>query len=170
MQPGETTMQDTVQAGAPTAPPPEQPTQAPVRVLTRSRDRMLGGVAAGLAEYFDLDPTIVRLGLVLTALLSGGIVLVAYIALWIIMPEPPAVQMLGAPSQASPGAQPPSTAPARGGNGALILGVILVGVGGFALLSQFPMFHMIGWGLARIWWPTMLILVGMALILARSRD
>ena len=131
---------------------------------------MLGGVAAGLADYFDLDPTIVRLGFVLTALMSGGIVLVAYIALWIIMPEPPAILLLGAHSEATPGASSAPAALDRGGNGALILGVILVGVGGFALLSQFPVFHMIGWGLARIWWPTMLILVGMAIILARSRD
>ncbi len=161
-------MQDTVQGSPPTAsfntdepPPPQAP---PVRVLTRSRDRMLGGVAAGLADYFDIDPTIVRLGLVLTALLSGGIVLVAYIALWIIMPEPPATQLLNA-TGASPAG--PASPPVRGGNGALILGVILVAVGGVALMSQFPMFQMIGWGLARIWWPTMLILVGMALILAR---
>lgn len=160
-------MQDTVQAST-TPPSPPEESQAPVRVLTRSRDRMLGGVAAGLADYFDIDPTIVRLGLVLTALLSGGIVIVAYIALWIIMPEPPAAQLLSAPG-ASPTAS--TAAPARGGNGALILGVILVAVGGVALMAQFPMFHvlggLVGWGLARIRRPTMLILVGMALILAR---
>ncbi len=159
-------MQDTVQGNPPSAsfdqdtPPPPS---APVRVLTRSRDRMLGGVAAGLADYFDIDPTLVRLGLVLTALLSGGIVLVAYIALWIIMPEPPATQLLGGTDSSAPLA----AVPPRSGNGALILGVILVAVGGVALMSQFPMFQMIGWGLARIWWPTVLILVGMALILAR---
>lgn len=159
-------MQDTIHPGTPTATPEgnEPPSQAPVRVLTRSRDRMLGGVAAGLAEYFEIDPTVVRLGIVLTALLSGGVVLVGYIALWIIMPEPPATQLL---VSGTTGAAPRTSAR---GNGALVLGTILVLVGSFALLSQFPMFHLIGWGLARIWFPTMLILIGGALILARARD
>ena len=47
---------------------------------------MLGGVCAGLAEYFDLDPTLVRIVYVLLSLLtvfSGGIV---YIIMWIIIP------------------------------------------------------------------------------------
>ena len=163
-------MQDVVQPTAPPAAPSapqlaEQGAQAAARVLARSRDRMLGGVAGGLAEYFDVDPTIVRLGLVLAALFSGGIVLVAYIALWIIMPEPSA----GALAQSGTTGAPSISVP-RGGNGALILGVILVGVGGIALMSQFPMFHLIGWGFARVWWPSLLILVGMALILARARD
>lgn len=54
--------------------------------LFRSNDRMLGGVCAGLAEYFDLDPTLVRIAYVLLSLLtvfSGGIV---YIILWIVIP------------------------------------------------------------------------------------
>ena len=55
--------------------------------LTRSRsDRMFGGVAAGLAEYFDIDVSIVRL-LMLLAILGtkGGLVL--YIVLCFILPE-----------------------------------------------------------------------------------
>ncbi len=160
-------MQDTIPSSAPSFGTDEPPPQAPpVRVLTRSRDRMLGGVSAGIGDYFDIDPTIVRLGIVLATLLSGGIVLVAYVALWIIMPEPPAAALLASSgaSQAAP--------PARVGNrnGAFILGVFLIAIGGIALMSQFPMFHLIGSGLARIWWPSMLILVGAVLILARARD
>lgn len=157
-------MQDTV--SAPPIAHDETPQAPPARALTRSRDRMLGGVAAGLGEYFDIDPTLVRLGIVLATLLSGGIVLVAYIALWIIMPEPPAALLLAAPEA---GARPATTGP-RNSNGAFILGVILIAIGGIALMSQFPMFHLIGSGLARIWWPSMLILVGTVLILARARD
>ncbi|MFN8638789.1 MAG: PspC domain-containing protein [Dehalococcoidia bacterium] len=165
-------MQDTVHPGTPGTPSPGAtpegvtPAQAPTRVLTRSRDRMLGGVAGGLAEYFDVDPTVVRLGIVLTALISGGVVLLGYVALWVIMPEPPASQLL---ASGVTGATPLAGATARG-NGALVLGAILVLVGSFALLSQFPLFHLIGWGLARIWFPSMLILIGGALILARARE
>ena len=55
--------------------------------LYRSRtSRMLAGVCGGLAEYFNIDPTIVRLLFVIAALIGGpGIVL--YIILALVMPE-----------------------------------------------------------------------------------
>lgn len=54
--------------------------------LTRSDDKMIGGVCAGLAEYLDIDPTIVRIVWVLMVLLAGfGILL--YVILWLIMPK-----------------------------------------------------------------------------------
>lgn len=55
--------------------------------LTRSvSNKMIGGVCSGLAEYFSIDPTIVRLifaGLVI--LYGQGLLL--YLILWIVMPE-----------------------------------------------------------------------------------
>ncbi len=55
--------------------------------LTRSKkDRMIAGVCGGMAEYFDIDPTLVRLALVLITLMGGAGIL-AYIVAWIIMPE-----------------------------------------------------------------------------------
>lgn len=54
--------------------------------LTRSGDKMIGGVCAGLAEYLDIDPTIVRIVWVLMVLFAGfGILL--YVILWLIMPK-----------------------------------------------------------------------------------
>ena len=54
--------------------------------LTRSDDKMMGGVCAGLAEYLDIDPTIVRIVWVLMVLFAGfGILL--YVILWLIMPK-----------------------------------------------------------------------------------
>lgn len=50
------------------------------------KQRMIGGVAGGLAEYFDIDPVIVRLVFVIVALAGGGGLLV-YIILWIVLPE-----------------------------------------------------------------------------------
>ena len=59
--------------------------------LYRSRkDKMLGGVAGGLAEYFDIDPTIVRIIFVVTLFIGGGGFL-AYIIMWIVVPEEPFV-------------------------------------------------------------------------------
>ncbi len=59
--------------------------------LYRSRsDRMLAGVAGGLAEHFDLDPSIVRVGWAILTILSGGIFLLIYIVMAIVVPEEPA--------------------------------------------------------------------------------
>jgi phage shock protein C len=49
-------------------------------------DRMIAGVCGGLAKYFDIDPTIVRVLFVVTIFIGGGGIL-AYIILWIVVPE-----------------------------------------------------------------------------------
>lgn len=57
--------------------------------LYKSRDnRMISGVCAGIAEYFNMDPTIIRLGWVLFSLLGGSGVL-GYIIAAIVIPEYP---------------------------------------------------------------------------------
>ncbi len=54
--------------------------------LTRSDQKMIGGVCAGIAEYFGLDPTIVRILYVLMVFFAGfGILL--YLILWLVMPK-----------------------------------------------------------------------------------
>lgn len=59
--------------------------------LVRSRtERMIGGVCGGLGEYFSIDPTIIRVLWVVITLL-GGAGVIAYVILWVVMPqEPPA--------------------------------------------------------------------------------
>lgn len=60
-----------------------------VRRLYRARfNRVIGGVCYGMANYFNMDPTIVRLIWVLFTLLGGAGVL-AYIICWIVIPEEP---------------------------------------------------------------------------------
>ncbi len=59
------------------------------RKLYRSRtDRRVSGVCGGLATYFNIDPTLVRLLFVLGLLLVGG-TFWAYIILWLVIPEDP---------------------------------------------------------------------------------
>jgi len=60
------------------------------RRLYRSRhDRVIGGVAGGLGDYFDVDPTIVRLAWVV-ALLAGILpAIVAYVAGCLLIPDEP---------------------------------------------------------------------------------
>ena len=67
---------------------------AGTRKLYRSRsNRKLAGVCGGLAEYFTIDTTLVRVLFVVLAVMGGPGVL-AYLLLWILVPEKP----LGAPA------------------------------------------------------------------------
>ena len=57
------------------------------RRLFRSNDRLLGGVCAGLADYFDLDPTLVRIGYLVLSILSAAFPgVLVYIIFWIVIP------------------------------------------------------------------------------------
>ena len=51
-------------------------------------DKMIGGVAGGLAEYFDIDSTLVRVLFIVVVFLGGGGI-IAYIILWIVVPQKP---------------------------------------------------------------------------------
>jgi len=61
------------------------------RVLRRSRhNRMIAGVVGGLAEYFGLDPTLLRVIYVLVSIFSAAFPgILVYIILWILVPEEP---------------------------------------------------------------------------------
>jgi phage shock protein C len=58
-------------------------------LMRSSTDKKIGGVCAGVADYFDLDPTIVRV-VWLLLVLCAGTGLVFYILLWIVLPLAPA--------------------------------------------------------------------------------
>ena len=61
--------------------------------LTRSTtNRMIAGVCAGLGDYLNIDPTVVRLLFVLGFFLTGPGILIAYLILAIIVPEPALAQ------------------------------------------------------------------------------
>ncbi|HRG04280.1 MAG: PspC domain-containing protein [Paludibacteraceae bacterium] len=56
--------------------------------LTRSKDRILAGVCGGMAEYFGIDATIVRIGYVLISILSAAFPgIIVYLILMLIMPN-----------------------------------------------------------------------------------
>ncbi len=58
------------------------------RRLQKSRNKKISGVCAGLAEYFGIDPTLVRIAFVIGTIASGGPFILAYIILAMIMPNP----------------------------------------------------------------------------------
>ncbi len=61
---------------------PKSPTK-----LYRSRNRIIAGVCAGIAEYLNIDPTVVRVLWAVFSLFSFGVGILAYILCWIIIPE-----------------------------------------------------------------------------------
>lgn len=149
-------------------------------------DRRIGGVAAGTAEYFDVDPTIARVLWVLLAIFTGGGFVIAYLVMWAIVPEEPwdpdtivgtaSVPGAGASGEAPAGAgaagatsvPPPSWTPSSvsssGPSGRVILGSILILIGGWALAREFiPGFN---WGLL---WPIGLVAIGVIILLAAVR-
>lgn len=55
--------------------------------LILSHDKKLGGVCGGIAEYFDVDPTLVRIGYAALTMFTAFCGIILYPILWIIMPE-----------------------------------------------------------------------------------
>ena len=55
--------------------------------LRRSNDKMIAGVCAGLANYFDLDPTVIRIVYVLLSIFTAFAGVLVYLILWLIMPK-----------------------------------------------------------------------------------
>jgi phage shock protein C len=71
------------------APGMAQPESYRRRLMRSSTDKKIGGVCAGVADYFDIDPTILRI-VWLLLVLCAGTGLVFYIVLWIVLPLAPA--------------------------------------------------------------------------------
>lgn len=59
----------------------------PKRLYRSNKDKVIGGVCGGVAEYFNIDPVIVRV--IWTVLAFAGIGILAYIIAWIIVPKNP---------------------------------------------------------------------------------
>ncbi|HMS76274.1 PspC domain-containing protein [Gordonia sp. (in: high G+C Gram-positive bacteria)] len=62
------------------------PDHAPKRLTRSTRNKWIGGVCGGIAEYFDWDPNLVRLVFVLSTMLPGPQLLV-YAVLWLVIPR-----------------------------------------------------------------------------------
>jgi phage shock protein C len=80
----------------------------PKRLMRSSTDSKIGGVCGGLAEYFEADPSIVRILVTLITIASGFVFgILSYIVAWVILPVAPAPYST-MPSQATAGAGPAS--------------------------------------------------------------
>jgi phage shock protein C len=131
--------------------------------LYRSRsDRMVFGVAGGLARYLNLDASIVRIVWVLLFLAAGtGILL--YIVAAVLIPEEPEGDVAGSARAAAAAGQAgvdrSPAGPRDNGRGVILIGLVLVLVGGWLLLQRFlPALE------GRVVWPAILVIVGLALV------
>jgi phage shock protein PspC (stress-responsive transcriptional regulator) len=156
------------------------------RLYRSRRDSILGGVAGGVADYFEMDPSIVRIAWAVLALVTGGIFLVLYIVMWIVVPEGPSAATVArtasedasadasgftsAPGESAPGA--PATdwqtgeqqSRRRGSGGAVIFGVILIAAGVWFLVDQYlPDID------ADLLWPVALVALGVVLLVIALR-
>lgn len=109
--------------------------------LYRSKKyRVLGGVAGGFAEYFGLDPILMRVIFVLITLINGiGILL--YIILWLIIPEEPFDLTYNIQSQNTENTEPLKTPEEpehkKNGKGKTVIGIILIIIGLLFLAERF---------------------------------
>ena len=74
------------------------------RKLTRSReDKWIAGICGGIAEHTGIDPTLIRVILVIATILGAGSLIVIYLICWVIIPKTPEVHDPGANGVRSPG-------------------------------------------------------------------
>lgn len=126
--------------------------------LYRSRDdRMIAGVAGGLAQYFGVEPVLVRLGFVLLGV-STGIGVLAYITLALLTPERPAGE-----------AEPAAVASFATGNahGRETAAYLILAMGIIFLTGNLGWFNVIHWGVI---WPLALIASGLFLLYTYYRE
>lgn len=132
-----------------TPPPPSTPTHPPR--LTRSRDdRVVAGVAGGIAHHLGVDPVLVRIAFVIVTL-AGGWGVLGYLVGWLVLPEEPA-------GTTSPAHTAPDAATLRLAAGGFL---VLMGLS-WLLGALLP-------NLARYTWPVALIAVGSVILLAGAR-
>lgn len=142
------------------------------RTLFRSRtDSVISGVSGGLGKYFDIDPVIFRiLFVVLTFLAAGG--LIAYIILWIVMPEEPYSHFQKDTNINDSNSMENENTDYRNrpyynkpkNDGGLVVGIILIALGGLFLIDR--LVPRIDFGDL---WPVMLIVVGIIIIVSQVR-
>jgi phage shock protein PspC (stress-responsive transcriptional regulator) len=131
------------------------------RLYRSRRDRMLAGVAGGLAEVWGADPALVRIIWALLVVFTGGVALLIYIVMAIVIPEEEEVYPGGVPMRAAGvggGISPSGTGRTGGMTPAVLVGGFLVILGGFFLLREFLPALDFDW-----FWP--LILVGLGVVL-----
>jgi len=152
------------------------------RLYRSSTQRMLSGVCGGLGEYFNIDPTLVRIVYILVTIATGVLLGIGlYIVLWLIVPSEASVgksireSMRENVDEMAQSARDISSevqatlrrTPTEGTHRierAALAGLILVAIGVLFLLANLDLLGWLRW--ARFW-PLILIVIGLLLLLRR---
>jgi len=136
------------------------------------RNATIGGVCKGLADYFDIDVTIVRALFLLALVLKGGGVLI-YIVLMVVMPKKPwGFGTPGVDYTMPPQGQPADPfiyqpAPRRKSNFSVIAGMVLVFLGLILLLDEYNVIP--DWDFEHLW-PVPLVAIGLVLLFSSNKN
>lgn len=136
------------------------------RIYRSTTDQVIGGVCGGLGEYFEIDPTIIRL--VWAIAVFAGVGFLAYIIAWIVIPEKPrgydasSFQSETADFQSDSFQKPKR----RRDNTSVIVGAILVFIGASYIVQRFFRFIRID---QRLILSVFLIIIG-AYILTKKKN
>jgi phage shock protein C len=154
----------------------------PTRLERSTTNKVVAGVCGGIGEYLQVDPTLVRVFFVVGTIVTGGLGLLGYIVLIVLMPLPgqpaPFVKTAGVTTgtvetaagdasaqQVTPIAPAPAD-PAAAERNRAAFGVVLIALGAIFLFSNAGVFRIVRWDLA---WPLVLIAIGALLLAQRMR-
>jgi signal transduction histidine kinase len=139
----------------------------PRRAFRDPDDRLLAGVASGVAEHLGFEPTPVRFGFVALTLL-GGLGVILYGALWVMLP----VRGVDLPEAAAPGIEAATRQGRRTGRGrsrvhdvSAALSLTILGLGAIIFLQNAGL-----WISGRVFWPLLVAGAGLALLWWRSDE
>ncbi len=117
------------------------------RLYRSVENSKLGGVCGGLGEYFNVDPTFIRI-IAILLIFADGVGILAYIIAWIIMPKKP-LNLVGTPTETG-----------ESDWNRYLPGVILIVVGLLLLVKNYCWWFDFG----DIFWPMLLIIAGLFVI------
>lgn len=136
------------------------------RLYRSQKDKIIGGVSGGLADYFNIDVALVRIAFVLLLLFGGGGFL-AYVILWIVIPMRPINFTKAGNTEEGDDIKDESTKNSENSksiqnkknNTSLIAGLVLILVGLLILVDRImPFYNIIDF------WPLILIIIGALMI------
>lgn len=153
------------------------------RLERSATNRVIGGVCGGIAEYLQVDATLIRVFFVIAAVFTAGLFFLAYVVLLVLMPMPglpaPFVQQTVQPP-ASPAADPsdpasattriapppPPIDPETAERRRATIGFFLIAIGAVFLLGNLGAFRIVRWDVI---WPLVLVGIGVLLLAQRAR-
>ena len=133
------------------------------RLYRSEQNKTIGGVCSGLADYFNLDVSLIRIAFVLLLLFGGGGFL-AYVILWIVVPARPLDFTIADNTQREDKKQDTTSnnsveSQNKKNNTSLIAGIILISIGLIILFDKIMPYYNIA-----DFWPVILIVIGALLL------